>query len=233
MWKTFLPRKTSERLICFNANMFENDRLTQVISFITSLLKRPYFLLKVVIFVLGLLSIGAGGWFSLGKVGKAQATQVCPISDSSSGEIDSQEVASASNLTLDIGGAVLKPGLYELKSGSRYADLIAAAGGLSKQVSKEFVAKELNLSKELKDQEKVYLPFEEEDIRTVQTIESNSSLVSINEATADALQTLKGVGEVTAQKIISGRPYSELTQLVANKVLSEKLFESLQSQLKL
>lgn len=232
MWKTFLPGKTSERLICFNANMFENDRLTQVISFITSLLKRPYFLLKVAIFVLGLLSIGAGGWFGLGK-GQAQSTQVCPISDSSSGEIDGQEVASASNLALDIGGAVLKPGLYELKSGSRYADLIAAAGGLSKQVSKEFVAKELNLSKELKDQEKVYLPFEEEDIRTVQTIESSSSLVSINEATVDALQTLKGVGEVTAQKIISGRPYSELTQLVANKVLSEKLFESLQSQLKL
>lgn len=213
--------------------MFENDRLTQVISFITSLYQRPYFLLKVAIFVIGLLSIVVGSLLSLGKVGQAQAVQNCPLPDFSSGEVGGQVAASVSNITLDIGGAVLKPGLYELKSGSRYADLIALAGGLSKEVSKEFVAKELNLSKELKDQEKVYVPFAEESIDLSGDTETSSALVSINDATAVALQALRGVGEVTAQKIIAGRPYSELRQLVTNKILSEKLFENLQSQLKL
>ncbi len=213
--------------------MFENDRLTQVISFITSLYQRPYFILKVAIFVIGLLSIVVGSLLSLGKVGQDQAVQNCPLPDFSSGEVGGQVAASVSNITLDIGGAVLKPGLYELKPGSRYADLIALAGGLSKEVSKEFVAKELNLSKELKDQEKVYIPFAEESIDLSGDTETSSALVSINDATAVALQALRGVGEVTAQKIIAGRPYSELMQLVTNKILSEKLFENLQSQLKL
>lgn len=213
--------------------MFENDRLTQVISFITSFLQRPYFLLKVVIFVIGLLSIVVGSLLNLGKLDQAQAVQNCPLPDFSSGEVGGQVAASVSNITLDIGGAVLKPGLYELESGSRYADLIALAGGLSKEVSKEFVAKELNLSRELKDQEKVYIPFMEESIETSGGVGASSNLISINGATANDLQTLKGVGEVTAQKIIAGRPYSELRQLVTNKILSENLFENLQSQLKL
>ncbi len=186
----------------------------------------------MIVFVGGLVSILAGIWLGLGSASQAQAVQNCPLVEStSSNELPVQEAIELINV--DIGGAVEKPGLYELKNGSRYADIISLAGGPTRDVSKEFMAKELNLSKQLNDQEKVYLPFSSEEIVPLVVRNDVSNMVSVNNATSQELQNLKGVGEATAQKIISGRPYSELTELVGNKIISEKLFNDLKTQLKL
>src|SRR5688572_2049069 len=49
-------------------------------------------------------------------------------------------------IKVDIGGAVLNPGVYTLEKDSRVEDLIREAGGLDASASAEYVTKRLNLS---------------------------------------------------------------------------------------
>lgn len=149
-----------------------------------------------------------------------------------------QGVASLGVIKVDIQGAVKKPGIYQLKIGQRIADLIASASGFTKDADSIFVAKNLNLATELKDQDKIYIPFlAEENLETkasnsssVQSVEK-TGLISINQASLSELQTLSGIGAVKAQGIIDNRPYTNVDDLVSKKVISENLLNDLRAQL--
>jgi DNA uptake protein ComE-like DNA-binding protein len=47
-----------------------------------------------------------------------------------------------------------------------------------------------------------------------------TALIDINSATSKELQTLPGIGEVTAKKIIDGRPYKGKDDLVKKKIVT-------------
>ena len=51
--------------------------------------------------------------------------------------------------------------------------------------------------------------------------------VDINSATAAELKMLPGVSESDATKIIQGRPYSDKSQLVSKKIVSEPTYEKI------
>ena len=51
--------------------------------------------------------------------------------------------------------------------------------------------------------------------------------VDINSATAAELKMLPGVSDSDASKIIQGRPYSDKSQLVSKKVVSEPTYEKI------
>jgi len=78
---------------------------------------------------------------------------------------------------VDLSGAVEKPGLYEVKNGSRVGDLLSLGGGVSKDASARWVSKNLNISKKLSDSSKIYIPFEWE----VYTPESYEISETVNE----------------------------------------------------
>ena len=59
----------------------------------------------------------------------------------------------------DVAGAVVEPGIYELDLGSRQADLLSAAGGLSDDASQVYIAKTFNSSTVLSDGDKLYFPY--------------------------------------------------------------------------
>lgn len=131
-----------------------------------------------------------------------------------------------------IGGAVSSPGVYSLRPGSRIIDAVKASGGFSAQVDLSQVNNELNLSAEIAENQKIIIPYQE--TKTVIPASGNSSSqTSINSASLEQLMELSGVGEVTAQKIINGRPYSALTDLTTKKILSAKLFAQIQSDITL
>jgi len=49
-------------------------------------------------------------------------------------------------------------------------------------------------------------------------------LININSASRDDLIGLPGIGEVTADKIIGGRPYASIDDLSASKVVNKSVF---------
>jgi competence protein ComEA len=52
----------------------------------------------------------------------------------------------AKEITIDIEGAVQKPGVYTLSSGSRIQNALISAGGLSQDADRQQVAQNLNLA---------------------------------------------------------------------------------------
>ena len=58
-----------------------------------------------------------------------------------------------------------------------------------------------------------------------------TSVVNVNTGTATELGSLPQIGKVRTAKIIAGRPYKSIDELVTKKVLSQKLFDKLKSRL--
>lgn len=75
-------------------------------------------------------------------------------------QVKSQEIEEEPEVVVDISGAVERPGVFTLKSGSRLADLINSAGGVTNEVSQKWLSRNINLALILKDQQKIYVPFE-------------------------------------------------------------------------
>lgn len=148
-------------------------------------------------------------------------------------------VATASGQTktisIDIEGAVVRPGVYTLVEGNRLQDAVIAAGGFSAEADKEIIAKSLNLAKKVTDGDKIYIPKIGEPTPQVQGTQSSngSTLIGLNTAVEAQLESLPGIGPATASKIIDNRPYKTLDELVSKKVVSKNLFDKIKDKVTL
>lgn len=181
--------------------------------------------------ILGGLSVLAIGTSLVLLVKSIQTTT--PI-EFSGDQVATGSALGASIIKVDIEGAVVNPGLYSLPEGSRVEDGITAAGGLMADADYEYVAKTLNRAMRLVDGAKVFFPTSESNQSmgsvSLQT-EEVSSLISVNTASESQLDTLPGVGPVTAKKIIDNRPYQTLEELVSKKAVGQSVFEKIKNQI--
>jgi competence protein ComEA len=145
-----------------------------------------------------------------------------------------------SEIKIDIAGAVVSSGVYSIKQGSRVQDAILAAGGFSKQANYQYIAKSINLSQKISDGQKLYIPTSSENsvtniqIASIGSGEINSGLqIGINSADSKQLDELPGIGPVTSAKIIGGRPYSSIDELLSKKIVSKAVFEKIKDQISL
>lgn len=137
-------------------------------------------------------------------------------------------------LMIDIEGAVEKPGVYQLPMGSRVEDAIAQAGGFSSDADMDMIAKVLNRAAKLSDGAKLFIPvFSQNSPQSLSAPSSHSSLININSSSQSDLEALTGIGPATAKKIIAGRPYQTLEELVSKKAMSQSLMTKLKDQLTL
>jgi competence protein ComEA len=111
----------------------------------------------------------------------------------------------AARVVVDVVGAVRRPGLYRLGHGSRIADAVARAGGATRKAD----LSQVNLAAPLADGEQVVVPG-----RGVVAAgggaagaggAANTGPVQLSTATLDQLDSLPGIGPVTAQKILDYR----------------------------
>lgn len=65
-------------------------------------------------------------------------------------------------IVVQIAGAVVNPGVYQLLSTQRIGDLIQVAGGFTEDADQQTVIKQFNLAARLKDEQRVYIPLKQE-----------------------------------------------------------------------
>lgn len=149
----------------------------------------------------------------------------------SSDEASSAGAMRSREIVIDVSGALVNPGVYRLPAESRVEDAITAAGGLSDEADGERLAQAVNRAAKLSDGAKIYIPKTGDTVAGLHPASDNS--VSINAASQSELEALPGIGPATAKKIIAGRPYTSLEELVSKKAMGQALFEKLKDQLTL
>lgn len=145
-------------------------------------------------------------------------------------------------ITVYVSGAVARPGLYELPAGIRAQEAVEAAGGFTEAANQEKV----NLAKKLKDGSQVNVPAlkgskkvitgtnASADKASVGSQQKQAGLVNINTASITELDSLPGVGEVTAQKIIEYRQqhyFTRIEDIMQVKGIGEAKFNKMKDRL--
>ena len=137
-------------------------------------------------------------------------------------------------------GAVASPKVCELSEGARVLDAIEAAGGFTDDAATDA----LNLARVVEDGEQIDVPTEQEAAEaaasgtssssssTSSSSDSTSSLININTATAEELETLPGIGEVTAANIIADREengaFESIEDITRVSGIGDKKFEAIE-----
>ena len=124
-------------------------------------------------------------------------------------------------------GAVVEPGLYQLREGDRVVDAIASAGGYTEAADES----QQNLARVLSDGEQLYVPV----VGEVPALDPGGAViggkVNVNTADEATLETLPRVGPAMAQRIIAWREangrFAAIEDLMSVTGIGEKTFEGL------
>jgi competence protein ComEA len=126
----------------------------------------------------------------------------------SSGEDESDFAVEegGSDVVVDVTGAVRKPGVYRMPAGSRVNDAVKRAGGETGKAALDSI----NLAARLADGQQVVVPEEAPDggggaTAPTGVAEAEDAPISLSTATAAELDTIDGIGPVTAEDIVNFR----------------------------
>ena len=174
----------------------------------------------------------------------AAVAAILLISNRTEGEevtADNQSIVSeetvADTVYVDIGGEVKSPKVVELNDGSRVEDAIEAAGGLTDKAD----IRDINRAAFVNDGDKIYIPsVDSEDAAGggsagMAAVQNSTGKVNINTADSEELQTITGVGPVTAEKIISYREsngrFSRIEDIKNVSGIGDKTFEKMKDSI--
>lgn len=159
------------------------------------------------------LAVGLAAWWAVRDQAEVvpvappaeAATPPAPLTpvDTATGD-PAQAVAPTEDLVVDVAGKVRRPGIAVLPPGSRVVDALEAAGGARRGVD----LTSLNLARPVVDGEQILVGVEAAAGvagSLGSTAPDGQALVNLNTADLAALDTLPGVGPVTAESIIGWR----------------------------
>jgi len=123
--------------------------------------------------------------------------------------------SASSRILVHVLGEVRRPGVISLAQGARVQDALDAAGGLTKRATPG----ELNLAAPVSDGSQLVIGRKQSQVRTPSGTTGAGpgapAKLDLNTATAEQLDTLPGVGPVTASKILAWRSAHQRFRSVA------------------
>lgn len=184
-------------------------------------------------------------------VNQTSTLQSSSISDEKDNKVSGEKDKETEEfIFVDIKGAVRVPGVYEINSDTRLTDVITLAGGFLPTADQSMV----NLSQKLTDQMMITIPLlgvklEQESIAVKESgeklpvvitipdetsnTETQAEIGKVNLNTADSLglQTLSGIGEKKAERILQYRQehgsFKSIEELKEVSGIGDKTFEAL------
>lgn len=129
-------------------------------------------------------------------------------------------------ITVYVCGAVKEEDLYELDYGSRLNDLLKKI-----KLLESANIKKLNLAENLKDGQKIYIPYKDEEFSGLEKI----SLEKFNTLDKEELMKIDGIGEVYAERILEYRNknglFKNVEELLNVKGIGEKKLEKIKKSI--
>ena len=123
-------------------------------------------------------------------------------------ELKKEDNIDNKEITVYISGEVKKAGIVILKSGDRLATAVEKLGGTTNKAD----LNKVNLAMKVEDEQHYIIPKigeevseESVEVTNKEVSSQESSKININTATIEELDTLPGVGEATANKIVNHR----------------------------
>ncbi|OUO79905.1 hypothetical protein B5F53_05460 [Blautia sp. An249] len=149
-------------------------------------------------------------------------------------------VTSVQTIYVDVGGAVNKPGVYQLKSGARIYEAIEKAGGFTQEAEPESI----NQAQMAQDGEQILVLTKEEfqaqgmsqpQAAGQSPAQGQEGKVNINTADETQLQTLSGIGQSRAEAIIEYREknggFSSVEEIMNVDGIKEGIFEKIKDEI--
>ena len=135
---------------------------------------------------------------------------------------------------VDVCGAVMNPGVYELDGSSRIFQAIEAAGGFLPEAA----ASAVNQAQPVSDGQQIYVPTLPAAIQPAdpgsETTDANG-VVNINTADAAALKSLSGIGDAKAQAILTYREehgsFSSIEEIMQVPGIKESTFSAIKDKI--
>ena len=178
---------------------------------------------KIILIFLGIVAVIGITYYSYTNEKNIEISQENELeveNETNEINVDEENSEKIATIKVHVSGAVKNEGVYELEEDARIADAIEKAGGVTDIAN----MKNVNLASKLEDGMKIYIPKQGEDVLE-NNLEENSNnkettlggsgtnsnvgnekgKININKATKEELDTLPGIGESTAQKIIKYR----------------------------
>lgn len=203
--------------------------------------------------LIGMLIVGLGGfWYWHQQQEEAAATASLRTQASSAAKASSSASKRAATVTSSsqrggyvyVSGAIRHPGLYHVDGRTRWADVVQAAGGLTKDAD----VAQINLAKVAKDEENLAIPAHGAS-QAAPTVAATSgttgrapaaaatpsgaeTVINLNTATETELQTISGVGPKRAADIIAYRDahggFKAVTALKEVSGIGDKIFATIE-----
>jgi competence protein ComEA len=206
-----------------------------------------------------LLLVTASGLFILAAltVTMTETTQAVEILEAPAASPEPPGASDQIRIRVEVSGGVAQPGVISLPEGSRLIDAVSAAGGWGERVDPLRVVLCLNLAAPLEDGSAIRIPTRDDRLLLGLTgvecgplYSSPSEIASsggtsgasgssatggkidLNHASAEELDTLPGIGPVTAAKIIAARaekPFVIVDDLRDLKIISESVLQGIRA----
>ncbi len=158
-------------------------------------------------------------------------------------EVKEIEKSESNTEFVDVKGAVVNPGLYEVDASYRVGQVIEEAGGFS-HANTQCV----NLSQKISDEQLIYIPDKSQMCESAEknsqnndlkkeedTNSSTSSLININSATEEELMNLTGIGQTRAADIVAYREengdFSQKEDIKNVSGIGDSIYEDIKDQI--